>query len=91
MAADTSDDVFELVTGPALDALEDGAAAVAIHGLKNELNRLHELHKNLLIGLVDIYPTGGGPEIDAVWTRIIVIQEALLDVVRMIVKDQKAA
>jgi hypothetical protein len=89
MAADTSEDVFELVTGPTLDALEDGAAAVAIHGLKNELNRLHDLHK------IAAQPASEfqyeGLERAEIWTRIIVIQEALLDVVRMIVKDQKAS
>lgn len=51
----------------------------AVHGLKNELTRLHQLHQNLLIGLVDTNPTSGGPEADEVWTRIIVIQEELLN------------
>lgn len=48
----------------------------AMHGLKNELNRLHQLHQNILAGVAgDINP-------EAVWTRIIVIQEELLNIVR---------
>ncbi|MFA5056841.1 MAG: hypothetical protein WC485_01895 [Opitutaceae bacterium] len=78
MAADTSENVFELVTGQDLDALEDGTATVALHGLKNELSRLHEL-----LPIVDRF---SGMNRNDVWTRIVVIQEALLDVARWMVK-----
>ncbi len=48
----------------------------AVHGLKNELNRLHQLHRNILVGVA----SGINP--DEVWTRIIVIQEELLNLAR---------
>ena len=48
----------------------------AVHGLKNELNRLHMLHQNIMAGIVP----GFDPEV--VWTRIVVIQEALLNLAR---------
>lgn len=84
--AEENADVFELVNTTALDALEDGAAAVAIHGLKNELNRLHELHKMAAALEADSEYQFIGLDAEEVWTRIIVIQEALLDVARMLVK-----
>lgn len=82
--ADENADVFELVNTTALDALEDGAAAVAMHGLKNELNRLHELHKMAAQPALEFQYNG--LDQSEIWTRIIVIQEALLDVARMLVK-----
>lgn len=48
----------------------------AVHGLKNELNRLHMLHQNIMAGIVP------GFDPDVVWTRIVVIQEALLNLAR---------
>jgi hypothetical protein len=81
MAENTGEVVFELIDSVVLDALEDGVATVAVHGLKNELNRLHNLLERA--ARVD------QESVETIWTRIVVIQEALLDVARMIVKNRR--
>jgi hypothetical protein len=79
--SDTTEPVFELVDGQAID---ESAASMAVQGLKNELNRLHELHK--IAAAADMKAIYDGLDRAEIWTRIVVIQEALLDVARWLVK-----
>ncbi len=68
------------------EIIPDEVTKYSVVGLKNELTRLHALHSSLLTGLVDTNPIAPDVIQDeflaAVWTRIIVIQEALLDIAR---------
>ena len=73
-----------LITDP--EIIPNEATKYSVVGLKNELTRLHDLHNSLLTGLVgtNAISYGGDQEefTQEVWNRIVVIQEALLDIAR---------